>query len=148
MVKEIHVRVARDLTQRALKFSDLNPSEQQALVEQVHSDLLREGDDSVSNLEKAVNSVCDTEIAAEVRRIKPAKQDQDGDQSPRVEGGEPAKKQEDEATSASKIVEVATSAVIALLEQLPPEHRALTRLMLGQPFPEVRAGNAIFVVVI
>jgi hypothetical protein len=171
LVKEIQGRVAEDLANRGLKvrksllfsrththtpthslarthfvpsqFSDLNPYEQQALVEQVHSDLTREDHDSVGNFEKALSGVCDTEIAAEVRRVVPAEDEierGDGKVGSGLgeaniasdHGNDPA----EALTTASKIVSVATTAVISLLEQLPPEHRALTRLMLGQPFPE------------
>jgi len=69
LVKEIHVRVAEELSKQNIKFSDLNPGEQQSLVEQMHARLLREAHDSIYNFETAVSSVVDTEVAAEVRRV-------------------------------------------------------------------------------
>ena len=62
------MRVAEELSRENIKFSDLNPTEQQSLVEQMHARLLREAHDSIFNFETAVSSVVDTEVAAEVRR--------------------------------------------------------------------------------
>ncbi|GMH55250.1 hypothetical protein TrRE_jg8453, partial [Triparma retinervis] len=139
LVKEIHVRVAEELSRENIKFSDLNPIEQQSLVEQMHARLLREAHDSISNFETAVSSVVDTEVAAEVRRIAAVDERDSNNKDAEGAGGlddDKDDKDSGQSTSATRIVEVATSAIIALLEQLPPEHRALTRLMLGQPFPE------------
>ena len=150
LVKDIHEKVSEELAKQKIKFSDLNPTEQQALVEQMHARLYRDAHDSVGNFERAVGSVVDTEVAAEVRRTATAVENDangsgsDGNGNGKGVSGTMRNKDRSSAstegdsanTSAAKIIDVATSAIISLLEQLPPEHRALTRLMLGNPFPE------------
>ena len=161
LVRRLHLGVSSDLTSRSLKFSELKGEEQQALVEKVYEELCGEEDGDVRGFERAVNSVVDTEIAAEVRRIgeeesKEGTESSEGVlnnhryESPRGASSSsssssklPSSSSSSSSSSststdigsANKIVEVSISAVISLLSQLPPEHRTLTRLMLGQPFP-------------
>jgi len=138
--------VAASLDSQSLKFSELNAAEQQALVEKVHSDLASEAHATLLTFDRAVNAIVDTEIAAEVRRIDTEEGDESGESSdqpasPRATATSsipaPSRRSPAAATdvgSATKIVAISTSAIISLLEQLPPEHRTLTRMMLGQPF--------------
>ena len=154
-VAEIHSRVANSLQAQHVKFSELNPQEQLALCEGVHAELQNELHSSVQNFSMSVSSILDTEIATEIRKIsvigknsgeeaKKGQQSQSSSSqsqpgSPRfmeqAKVAAPSEEMKKEKGQAELIIEVSTNAIISLLEQLPPEHRALTRLMLGQAFP-------------
>jgi len=165
VVENLHQSVTTKLAATKKKFSELNPEEQQALVETSWESM--SGEACRLDLMSVLGNVIDTEIAREIRHayttggegtetdpgMKGNVKVPSSPRSPRhlnngnddgngasgeAHGSISTKKQKGKPRKgqAELLMEITTSAIMALLEQLPPSHRTLTRLMLSQPFPD------------
>jgi hypothetical protein len=123
------------------KFSRLNPASQLALVEELHMKLQVSHSPAVISFENALASIIDTQVAVLLREreVETAAASSSssslGSEGIVTAAAAAASAELPPSSQADVVIEICMEGIVNLLQDLPPEHLALTRLMLGQPVP-------------